>query len=83
MIIEFSNFFDSNTTFYDINRKEQILSFLDIKIKDSEKDPDKRWITTWNDYLVRIKYFFRWIYNCKDKDPYLVFSILEMMSYKK
>ena len=29
VIIEFSNFFDSNTTFYDINRKEQILSFLD------------------------------------------------------
>ena len=39
VIIEFSNFFDSNTTFYDINRKEQILSFLDTKIKDSEKDP--------------------------------------------
>ena len=33
VIIEFSNFFDSNTTFYDINRKEQILSFLDTKIK--------------------------------------------------
>ena len=39
VIIEFSNFFDSNTTFYDINRKEQIPSFLDTKIKDSEKDP--------------------------------------------
>jgi hypothetical protein len=41
---------------------------LDTKIKNSEDDPDKRWITTWNDYLVRIKYFFRWMYNCKDKD---------------
>jgi hypothetical protein len=41
VIIEFSNFFDSDTTFYDINRKEQILSFLDTKIKDSEKDPEK------------------------------------------
>ncbi len=39
VITEFSNFFNSNTTFYDINRKEQILSFLDTKIKDSEKDP--------------------------------------------
>jgi integrase len=43
---------------------------LDTKIKNSEEDPDKRWITTWNDYLVRIKYFFRWMYNCKDKDEY-------------
>ena len=60
VIIEFSNFFDSNTTFYDINRKEQILSFLDTKIKDSEKDPEKRWITSWNHYLTRIKLFFRW-----------------------
>jgi hypothetical protein len=46
VIIEFSNFFDSDTTFYDINRKEQILSFLDTKIKDSEKDPEKKWITS-------------------------------------
>jgi integrase/recombinase XerD len=30
------------------------------------RDPDKRWITTWNDYLGRIKYFFRWLYNYDD-----------------
>ena len=24
------------------------------KIKNSEDDPDKRWITTWNDYLLII-----------------------------
>jgi hypothetical protein len=41
---------------------------LDTKIKNSEDDPDKRWITTWNDYLGRIKYFFRWLYNCKGKE---------------
>lgn len=34
VMIEFSNYFNSNTTLYDINKKEQILSFLDIKIKD-------------------------------------------------
>ncbi|MGC2572198.1 MAG: hypothetical protein WA364_11860 [Candidatus Nitrosopolaris sp.] len=27
---------------------------------------DKRWIRTWNDYLQRIKYFFRWLYNQKE-----------------
>jgi hypothetical protein len=63
VMIEFANYFDSNTTFYEINKKEQIILFLDTKIKDSEKDPEKRWITTWNHYLVRIKLFFRWLYN--------------------
>src|SRR5215217_4427322 len=27
VMIEFSNYFDLNTTFYDINKKEQVLSF--------------------------------------------------------
>lgn len=45
-------------------------------------DPDKRWITTWNDYLLRIKYFFRWLYNNKIKsdkanDSNLFFSSAE------
>jgi integrase/recombinase XerD len=35
-------------TFYDINKKDQILSFLNTKIKSQEQDPDKKWITTWN-----------------------------------
>ena len=64
VMIEFSNYFDSNTTFYDINKKEQILLFLDTKIKDSSNDPEKRWITSWNHYLVRIKLFFRLKLNC-------------------
>ena len=67
VLIEFSNYFHSNITFCDINKKEQILSFLDTKIKDLEKDPEKRWITSWNHYLTRIKIFFRWLYN-KDKE---------------
>ena len=67
VMIEFANYFDSNLTFYDINKKEQILLFLDTKIKDSSIDPEKRWITSWNHYLVRIKLFFRWLYN-KDKE---------------
>ena len=41
---------------------------MDTKIKNSEEDPDKRWITTWNDYLGRLKYFFRWLHNCKDEE---------------
>src|SRR5687768_9006518 len=67
VMIEFSNYFGSDTTFNDINKREQILSFLDTKIKDSSIDPEKRWITSWNHYLTRIKLFFRWLYN-KDKE---------------
>jgi hypothetical protein len=33
-------------TSYDIDKKDQILSFLDTKIKSQEQDPDKKWITT-------------------------------------
>ena len=67
VIIEFSNYFEPYITFYDINKKEQILSFLDTKIKDSSNDPEKRWITSWNHYLTRIKLILRWLYN-KDKE---------------
>ena len=42
VMIEFSNYFGSDTTFYDINKKEQILSFLDTKIKDLAIDPEKK-----------------------------------------
>ena len=38
VMMEFSNYCGSNTRFYDINKKEQILSFLDTKIKDSSMD---------------------------------------------
>jgi len=46
-------------SFLEVRRKDQIISFLDSKVKTPEQDPDKKWITTWNDYLGDIKYFFR------------------------
>ena len=67
VLIEVAFFLGPNITFYDVNKKEQILSFLDTKTKDSSIDPEKRWITSWNHYLTRIKLFFRWLYN-KDKE---------------
>ena len=36
----------TTTSFFDIPRKDQILIFLDIKIKTIEEDPDGKWITT-------------------------------------
>ena len=64
-IIVFAKFLGTRMVFSEVNKKEEIISFLDTKIKDSDTDPDKRWITTWNDYLWRIKYFFRWFHNYK------------------
>ena len=59
-IINFARHLGAEKTFYDIRTKDEIVSFLNTKTKDSDSDPDKKWITTWNDYLWRIKYFFRW-----------------------
>jgi integrase/recombinase XerD len=67
-VIAFANFLGTDVTFLDVQLKEQIMSFLDTKIKNVEEDPDKKWMTTWNDYLHRIKHFFRWLYNQKDID---------------
>lgn len=61
----FSEFLGADVSFYDVKSKEQIINFLDSKIKNPELDPDKKWITTWNDYLGDIKYFFRWLCNYK------------------
>lgn len=62
-IIAFANFIGPDTTFYDIYSHEQILCYLDTKIRITEQDPEEKWITTWNDYLNRIKLFFRWLTN--------------------
>src|ERR671938_815634 len=67
ILIYFTRFLGARIEFYDINKKEQIIAFLNTRTKDSVVDPDKRWIRTWNDYLQRIKYFFRWLLNCKQQ----------------
>jgi hypothetical protein len=63
IVIAFCNFIDKDVSFYDINKKEQILEFLNTKVKNYDEDPDKRWITTWNNYLNRLRLFYRWLYN--------------------
>lgn len=64
-LINYARYLGPEKMFYDIRTKDEIISFLNTKIKDGHADPDKKWITTWNDYLWRIKYFFRWFYNFK------------------
>jgi integrase/recombinase XerD len=60
--MSFANTLDKDIDLNDVKRS-QIINFLDSKIKSPEKDPDKKWITTWNVYLNHLKYFFRWLYN--------------------
>ncbi|MGA9151127.1 MAG: hypothetical protein WBZ36_11160, partial [Candidatus Nitrosopolaris sp.] len=50
-----------------MHRPDQIIRFLDTKIKSEAEDPDGRWITTWNDYLGRIRLYLRWLHNCASK----------------
>jgi integrase/recombinase XerD len=54
-IIAYSKSLEPSISLDQINCRNQITSFLDTKIKTIEQDPDKRWITTWNDYPGRIK----------------------------
>ena len=67
VLIRYAEHLGPEVTFYQIQEKQQVLKFLDSKRKTEREDPDKKWITTWNDYLWRIKYFFRWLYNAKEK----------------
>ena len=64
ILVKFSEFVDDNLI--DVQKKEQVIAFLNTKVKNKEEDPDERWITTWNDYLWRIKYFYRWLYKYID-----------------
>lgn len=69
-VISYARFLDSiNKPFECIKSKEDVLSFLNTKIKNKEDDPEQKWITTYNDYLHRIKHFFRWLYNVDKNVP--------------
>jgi hypothetical protein len=36
VVLAFGNFIDKNISFYDINKKEQILEFLNTKVKNMD-----------------------------------------------
>ncbi len=65
-IINVENFFQSTISLKEI-KKQDIIKFLDGKMKSPEIDPEKKWITTWNHYLSHLRFFFRWLYNENDK----------------
>jgi hypothetical protein len=49
-VLYYAIFLGPNTCLLDINKRDQILTFLNTKQKDENVDPSKRWNTTWNDY---------------------------------
>ena len=65
VVISLGNFIGKDYSFFDIQKKEQIVEFINTKVKNYGEDPDKRWITTWNNYLNRLRLFYRWLYNQK------------------
>src|SRR5215207_6428862 len=67
LIHMFAKFIGESKTLHDIKDQETIVAFLDPRRKNKEEDPEQRWTTTWNDYLWRLKMFYRWLYNDKMK----------------
>ena len=68
LIYMFAKFLKESKTFYDVKDTETIVAFLDTRKKGKEEDPEQKWITTWNDYLWRLKMFYRWLNNVKLKE---------------
>ena len=55
LIYMFAKFIGESKTFYEIKNSETIIAFLDTRKKNKEEDLEQKWITTWNDYLWKIK----------------------------
>ena len=45
VLIRIAKYLDPDVSVYQIQGKEQILKFLDLKRKTENEDPDKKWIT--------------------------------------
>src|SRR5215211_1096413 len=52
-------------------------------MNSTEQDPDKKWITTWNDNLHRLKHLFRWLYNQRGKHETIPMSEWETPTFAK
>ena len=70
IILMFADFLQSRkeeekTNLSQVTSIDDIITFLDTRRKTKNEDPEQKWITTWNDYLWRIKIFYRWYYNTK------------------
>lgn len=46
-----------------INDHGIIEDFLSSRRKSKSEDPEEKWVTTYNDYLIKTRTFYRWLYN--------------------
>jgi hypothetical protein len=74
-ILNYANFLGGKINFTEISKTEEVISFLNTKIRSQEAAPKKKWITTWNDYLHRTKHFLRWLHNVGTINSDLLISI--------
>lgn len=79
-LLSYSNFLGKKS-FFNINIKDDVISFLNTKIKSKDKDPEQKWITTYNDYFNRIKHFLRWFYNQYEKDDIIPMNLWKNPSF--
>lgn len=63
--------------------KNDVKAFLRSKERSSEVDMEQRWVTTYNDYLSRLKMFFRWLYNKDTNLPREEWTTPECVQMKK
>ena len=73
----------SNKCIIDVKEENDILDFLKTKMKREDDDPDGKWITTYNDYLLRLKHFFRWFKNYKKTEDQQNWTTPKFIRIKK
>jgi integrase/recombinase XerD len=42
---------------------KKLEEFVNSKRKDVSVDPDRKSLSTYNDYVIRLRFFYRWLYN--------------------
>ena len=72
-----------NRSINDVKEEKDILDFLKTKMKSEDDDSDGRWITTYNDYLIRLKHFFRWFKNYKKTEDQQNWTTPKFIRIKK
>ena len=54
-----------NMNIIDVKQKHEIINYLNTKMKNH--DLEKKYLTIWNDYLLKLRTFYRWLYNRDDE----------------
>jgi hypothetical protein len=62
VLVKLSNQVDENKKFIDMNH-DDIISFLNSHRKPEPLDPLHKWIGTYNNRLITLIQFFKWLYN--------------------